>query len=201
MATEGNLKDLDKFKEVDLPHEITADDVEVELENPDEWIADMEATGRVDRFVTYFTTIRSKTKEPREIPCNIGDLIRQWREFQISFLTEKANGLEQKIDLNTFIFCNPWKSFEPWNQYTIGSNWREKVYKKLKAEGKLVDHKFSLKAYILYSMKSTFIEDHLIKGTDIFLLARIAGHDVKTLMQSYERMDITRRTQEIRTIY
>ena len=200
MAAEGNFKDLDKLKEVDLPDEITADDVEVEIENPDEWVSDMETTGRVDRFVTYFTTIRSKTKEPREIPCNIGDLIRQWREFQISFLTEKANGLEQKIDLNTFIFCNPWKSFEPWNQYTIGMNWREKIYKKLKEEGKLVGHKFSEKPYTLYSMRSTFIEDHLIKGTDIFLLARIAGHDVKTLMQSYERMDIRRRAQEITSI-
>ena len=46
-------------------------------------------------------------------------------------------------------------------------------------------------------MRSTFIEDHLIKGTDIFLLARIAGHDVKTLMQSYERMDIRKRAEEI----
>ena len=46
--------------------------------------------------------------------------------------------------------------------------------------------------------------DHLVKGcrywTDIFLLARIAGHDVKTLMQSYERMDIRRRAQEITSI-
>ena len=49
-------------------------------------------------------------------------------------------------------------------------------------------------------MRSTFIEDHLIKGTDIFLLARIAGHDVKTLMQSYERMDIRKRAEEITNI-
>ena len=92
------------------------------------------------------------------------------------------------------------ESFEPWNQYTIGMNWREKIYKKLKEEGKLVGHKLSEKPYTLYSMRSTFIEDHLIKGTDIFLLARIAGHDVKTLMQSYERMDIRRRAQEITSI-
>ena len=92
------------------------------------------------------------------------------------------------------------ESFEPWNQYTIGMNWREKVYKKLKEEGKLVGHKFSEKPYTLYSMRSSFIEDHLIKGTDIFLLARIAGHDVNTLMQSYERMDIRRKAQEITSI-
>ena len=65
LAAEGKLKDLDKLGEVDLPDKITADGVEVEIENPDEWIADMEATGRVDRFVTYITTKRSKTKKPR----------------------------------------------------------------------------------------------------------------------------------------
>mgnify|MGYP007063826420 CR=1 FL=1 len=40
----------------------------------------------------------------------------------------------------------------------------------------------------------------LIKGTDIFLLARIAGHDIKTLMESYERMDIRKRAKEITDI-
>ena len=46
-------------------------------------------------------------------------------------------------------------------------------------------------------MRATFIEDHLLKGTDIFLLARIAGHDVKELMKSYERLDIRTRAKEI----
>ena len=49
-------------------------------------------------------------------------------------------------------------------------------------------------------MRSTFIEDHLIKGTDIFLVARIAGHDVKTLQETYERMDIRKRAKEITDI-
>ena len=49
-------------------------------------------------------------------------------------------------------------------------------------------------------MRSTFIEDHLLKGTDIFLLARISEHDVKTLMQCYEGMNIRRRAQEITSI-
>ena len=32
-------------------------------------------------------------------------------------------------------------------------------------------------------MRSTFIEDHLIKRNDIFLLAKIACHDVKTFLK------------------
>ena len=71
---------------------------------------------------------------------------------------------------------------QPVTQSRIRINWR-KVVDKLQAEGKLLGHKFSDHRYTLYSMRATFIEDHLIKGTDIFLLARITGHDVKTLMQ------------------
>ena len=56
------------------------------------------------------------------------------------------------------------------------------------------------KPYTLYSLRSTFIEDHLVKGTDIFLLSRIAGHDVKILQRHYERMDIRLRSREITQI-
>ena len=49
-------------------------------------------------------------------------------------------------------------------------------------------------------MRSTFIEDHLLNGKDIFLLARISGNDVKSLMQCYERMNIRGREKKITSI-
>ena len=58
-------------------------------------------------------------------------------------------------------------------------------------------HRFSPHDYTLYSLRSTFIEDHLLKGTDLFLLARMAGHDVKELLRSYEKLDIRARAKEI----
>ena len=67
-------------------------------------------------------------------------------------------------------------------------------------EGKLKGHKFSDRPYTLYSLRSTFIENHLMKGTDIFLLARICGNSVKTIMDTYERIDIRKRTKEITDI-
>ena len=90
---------------------------------------------------------------------------------------------------NDYVFSNPMNDFQPVHQSRVGSTWRQ-IIKHLLKEGRLKGHKFSDKRYTLYSMRATFIEDHLLKGTDIFLLARIAGHDVKTLMQSYERLDI-----------
>ena len=49
----------------------------------------------------------------------------------------------------------------------------------------------------IYSMRSTFIENNLVAGMDIFLLARICGHSVQMLTKHYERIDIRMRAEEI----
>ena len=46
-------------------------------------------------------------------------------------------------------------------------------------------------------MRSTFIENNLVAGMDIFLLARICGHSVQMLTKHYERIDIRMRAEEI----
>ena len=68
------------------------------------------------------------------------------------------------------------------------------------SSGKLKGHKFSDRSYTLYSMRSTFIENHILKGTDAYLLARMCGNSVATIMQTYERIDIRKRTKEITDI-
>ncbi len=49
-------------------------------------------------------------------------------------------------------------------------------------------------------MRSTFIENHILRGTDAYLLARICGNSVATIMQTYERIDIRKRTKELTDI-
>ena len=69
------------------------------------------------------------------------------------------------------------------------------------SSGKLKGHKFdSERPYTLYSMRSTFIENHILRGTDAYLLARICGNSVATIMQTYERIDIRKRTKELTDI-
>ena len=68
------------------------------------------------------------------------------------------------------------------------------------SEGKHQGHKFSDRPYTLYSMRSTFIENHILRGTDAYLLARICGNSVATIMQTYERIDIRKRTKELTDI-
>ena len=44
---------------------------------------------------------------------------------------------------------------------------------------------------------SSFIENNLAAGKDIFLIAKAAGHDVKTLMKHYDRIDPRKRSREM----
>tara|TARA_R100000781_G_scaffold34674_1_gene24848 strand:- start:193 stop:1785 length:1593 start_codon:yes stop_codon:yes gene_type:complete len=162
-----------------------------------EWAQSPTQMGREERLVAYITTIRSKTKQPREIPCNQGRELRRWMGYMKQYLEDYE--IDYKITPNDYVFMNPFNDFKPVHQHRCRTAWRS-VVDKLQEDGKLKGHKFSQHRYTLYSMRSTFIEDHLIKGTDVFLVARLAGHDVKTLMQTYERLDIRKRAEEITNI-
>ena len=162
-----------------------------------EWAESPQQLGREERLVAYITTIRSKTQQAREVPCNQGRELKRWIGYQKKYMEEW--GIKHMITPDDYVFMNPFNEFKPAHHNRIGPTWR-KIVRKLKEEGKIKGHKFSEKPYTLYSMRSTFIEDHLRKGTDVFLVARIAGHDVKTLMQTYERLDIKERAEEITNI-
>ena len=138
--------------------------------------------------------MRAKTQRVREIPCNLGYVFKRWRYF-----LEKEMGPTHFIKGEDYVFGQAWNEGKPANQRKIGQHWRW-IVDKLTDMGEIKGHKFSDRPYTLYSMRSTFIENHLLKGTDIFLLARICGNSVKTIMDTYERIDIRKRTKEITDI-
>ena len=98
---------------------------------------------------------------------------------------------------NSCVFGKTYEGFKPYSYSMFKLSW---VEVRNAVEGKLKGHRFSPHPYTIYSLRSTFIENHLLKGTDLFLLARMAGHDVKELMRSYERLDIRQRAKEITAI-
>jgi integrase len=195
---------LSKSKFREEVEELEAEGIDVIVDGFDEegidenaWAPGESHIGREERLIAYITTIRSKTKQAREIPCNQGRELKRLVSYQKKYMSEW--GIDYKITNESYVFFNPWNDFGPLSQQRAGRTWRVEVDKLQKA-GKLKGHKFSDHKYTMYSMRSTFIEDHLLKGTDIFLVARIAGHDVKTLMQTYERLDIKNRAEEITAI-
>ncbi|CAE08756.1 weak similarity to phage integrase family [Parasynechococcus marenigrum WH 8102] len=150
---------------------------------------------RQEWLVAYINTIRAKTQQMREIPTNQGKELKRYMQMLKDYCAKYK--IPNSIGPNTLVFGNPNLNFEPYGHWRYGRCWRE-IREEL--ADKLKGHKFSNHPYTLYSMRATFIEDHLRRGTDIFLLARMAGHDVKELMKSYERLDIRERTKEITTI-
>ena len=150
---------------------------------------------RQEWLVAFVRTIRSKTSQPREIPCNQGRELRRFMGIVKQYL--KDHNINEEVTGDTLIFGNPNHEFKPYSYSLYKHSWRD-VY--LQVKPSLKGHRFSPHDYTLYSLRSTFIEHHLLRGTDLFLVARMAGHDVKELMRSYERLDIRQRAKEITSI-
>ena len=156
------------------------------------WSKSEKAIGRVERLIAYVMVRNSKTGEQREIPANIGNALRRFHNYQKRWL--KEHGQPNLLNTNSLIFGNPGNEMRPYNYSVFGKSWN-KIIEAVK--DKLKGHKFSERSYSIYSMRSTFIENNLAGGMDIFLLARICGHSVHMLTKHYERMDIRMRAEEI----
>ena len=163
-----------------------------DLKDPSEWATEGTEWGREERLIAYITTMRAKTQDYREIPCNLGYVFKRWRDFVKSQTNKPIKG-------DDFVFAQIHNEMKQPHQRKIGQHWRL-ICDYLMSSGKLKGHKFSDRPYTLYSMRSTFIENHILRGTDAYLLARICGNSVATIMQTYERIDVRKRTKELTDI-
>ena len=138
--------------------------------------------------VAYVRTIRSKTQQAREIPANQARELRRWKQFLEEYIESK--GLSTKITRETLVFGQPhfgWKSF---CYKHIGETWRE-VRREL--ADKLKGHRFSPHPYTVYSLRSSFAEDHLLKGTPILEVAEMMGHSVVETQKTYVRLNLRKK--------
>jgi len=152
---------------------------------------------REERIIAYLTVTDSKTGMKREIPANVGSTLLRWMQYRVKYIKKvfphKANELFANL-LDTLVFGNPYNEFRSYNIISYQHSWREIVGA---VKQQLRGNKYSDREITLYSLRKTYIEQQLIAGLDIFLLARICGHSVKVLETHYERMDIRKRSDEI----
>ena len=120
--------------------------------------------------VAYVRTIRSKTQQAREIPSNQARELRRWKMFLEDFIEEK--GLKSKITRDTLVFGQPHFGWDPFSYKHIGETWREI---RREVSDKLNGHRFSPHPYTVYILRSTFAEDHLLKGTPVLEVAEMMG--------------------------
>ena len=187
---------ISKSKEKEEIEALEAEGIDVlDAHEPNDyqgWANNDKAIGRVERLIAYVMVRDSKTGEQREIPANIGNALRRFHNYQKKWL--KEHGQPNLLNENSLIFGNPGNEMRQYNYSVFGKSWK-KIIDAVK--DKLKGHKFSERPYSIYSMRSTFIENNLAAGMDIFLLARICGHSVQMLTKHYERMDIRMRAKEI----
>ena len=147
---------------------------------------------KVSWEVAYIRTIRSKTQQAREIPSNQARELRRWKKFLDDFIEEK--GLKSKITRDTLVFGQPHLGWDPFAYQHIGETWREI---RMEVADKLIGHRFSPHPYTVYSLRSTFAEDHLLKGTPVLEVAEMMGHSVVETQKTYARLNLRKKGREI----
>ena len=141
--------------------------------------------------VAYVRTIRSKTQQAREIPVNQARELRRWKEWLDDFVKDFR---DVKVTKDSYVFGDPRRHWTPYCYKHIGEIWRE-IRREL--ADKLKGHRFSPHPYTVYSMRSTFIEDHLLKGTPVIEVAEMAGHSIVETQRTYARLNLRKRAREI----
>jgi integrase len=165
------------------PHELCAlrwCDVEI-IDNPHSIQEDSIAT---------LTVRRSKTHSMRRVPTVMGRELRRLRQWQE---TELAARNKPSILKDGLIFRDI--NGKGYDVPAFSKCWRDHIMTPLK--GELEGDKDYGRNYTVYSLRSSYINDQLKQGVDIFLLTKACGHSVKTLMRYYERFDVTQREAEL----
>ena len=145
-----------------------------------------------ERLISFITIKTSKTGDQREVPSNSGSLFKRWAQYQREYC--KKHRPKLTITRDTLVFCNPNNDLSSYSYPNYTAAWKKIT---TGVGSKLEGNKFSDKQYTIYSLRSSFIEDHISKGTDIYLLSRLAGHSIAMLQRHYDRSDVRKFSEEI----
>ena len=102
----------------------------------------------------------------------------------------REHGIDLKVSPETVVFSNPHNELKGYSYSSYTRGWadiRDAVKYKMRG------HRFSPHPYTIYSMRSTFIEDHLLKGTHVFEVAEMAGHSVMETQKTYARLNLRKK--------
>lgn len=147
---------------------------------------------KVSWEVAYIRTIRSKTQKAREIPANQARELRRWKAWLEEYIKEK--GINTTITRDSLVFGQPQYAWESFCYKHISESWRE-IRKELADQ--LKGHPFSPHPYTVYSLRSSFAEDHLLKGTPVIEVAEMMGHSVVETQKTYVRLNLRKKGREI----
>jgi integrase len=170
---------------------------DITLTNPKRWSESKQEWEDAIKLTIHVA--KSKTGKKRDVLCssNAGERLKAFLTFQRQYLAEHFKGVE--ITPDSLIFGKPDEHLLKGYAYThLQQMWREKIYRPLKQQ--LKGNRFSEREYTLYSLRTTYIEDRIEEGMDIYLIARLAGNSVQVIQKYYDRFDVLKRAEEVQAI-
>jgi hypothetical protein len=142
-------------------------------------------------FTTLEATLhirKTKTGEPREVPCNTGTFFKRWREFVNQWRVE--NGFDP-VTPKDYVF------FYPYTQRPYSYSQWSKTWDELReALGSKLSPVRSDQKYTLYSLRSSYITNQIEEGKDVYLIKQLTGHSLEILNRHYDRSQIKSRRAE-----
>ena len=152
----------------------------------------------VDDFKGTIFLHHTKTGRPRDIICrsNAAERIVKFRKFQRQYFSA-YNILAPKED--SLFFGKPDELMEKnYTHHYLNQVWRNEIINPIRDQ--LEGNKYSDQPYTIYSLRTTFIENCILDGIDIYTVATLCGNSVKTIQRHYDRHDVLKKAPQIQQI-
>ena len=169
---------------------------DITITNPKRW-SESKQEWEDDLKVSLFIR-KSKTGKKREVLCrsNAGQHIYDFLKFQANYI---RNFFSFPITPDTEVFKKPEEAFNKGYSYRyLNDLWASEVMTPLC--GQLEMNRFSERTYTIYSLRSTFIENCVEAGLDVYLVAKLCGNSVAIIQKFYDRHDVLKRASEVQAI-
>ena len=169
---------------------------DIEITNPKRWSETLQEW--VDDYKLKIHIRKSKTGKKRDVVCrsNAGEHLLEFLNYQRKHLDEYYPRVI--TDGESLVFGKPADHLEKTYAYRyIDTQWEEV---RMMLNPQLSGNKFSDRPYTIYSLRSTFIEDCITDGLDVYLVARLCGNSVSIIQKAYDRHDVVKRAEEIQAL-
>jgi integrase len=169
---------------------------DIEITNPKRWSETFQEWQ--DDYKLKMHIRKTKTGKKRDVVCrsNAGKHMFDFLVAQREYLDEHLPSVT--TDGDSLIFGIPEEHFHKTLSYRrFDDLWnmaRTDVAKSL------VGNRFSDEPYTIYSTRSTFIEQCIADGLDVYLVARLCGNSVGVIQKYYDRHDVLNRADEKQAI-
>ena len=169
---------------------------DIEITNPKRWSESKQKWE--DDYRLKIHVRMSKTGKRRDVLCrsNAASNLLEFLKFQRGWLDR--NHFTFTIKEDSLIFGNPKEHFDKTYVYKQFDKMWEDVRSAVATE--IEGNRFSERQYTLYSLRSTFIEDCITAGLDVYLVARLCGNSVEVIQKHYDRHDVLKRAEEVQSL-